>query len=903
VKALFIHSFLITTLLTLVGCGSKENAVSLEVTSSFAMTAAGYSGGLVVSGKNAIGQRFVKTVFGGTSLKVVLPDGAWDLSVVGWDGAAPSAGQAPFSGTPYCGKSSINLSGTDASATVTINAANCLSADFSGSPFVNTGISEIYPLKIVTCGSFYKHTSATSFTKITANNSNGAGMTSDFCSSVYHPLDLRSQTKSIKLIPIDKNFNGVYGGQPANNPHCLTGSGGVFNLAQQIPVAGLPVQVAFYEDSGCQKQSSFVLFPDGLKDGYAAKFDSIVDNKSADTNGASQANRLFVSDNGINRGWSPFYALMPNMKCATGFCADFVAGSSSAKYADAIHDFFMEVDYQGTVNEPQPLTFPASSNICSTVIANHPATVPGYTNYLDTPTCTYSVVDGKGQITLMVKPKVAQSPCLGELNDICRSPDQKFILLVNGEEKEIYFSGKKDYAGAVQPVPFSHLFFPVRQATNIATCLAYNINNVAIAGANVLAPVLDCILTSSPWLRAKPFYNSGNKSFQVENVGTNYGTATFDDASAALTLDLLMLPPSEREQRNLTNVIFESIGGTGWMESFKYENNNNNDDDHETRAYGSIRRAREFFSPDGPGGLFGDANTDDCSSTVGTKQIRLDDKDQPHDYEITIANIDGNTSTDTRHTRPTAYCNDTNLNPGSCAVAAPENYGKFEKAMLIKEDGVAKEIVLFDCGSQRGRYEAVHSDMWDGKYQREKELMYWNTQDSAYARFEKYSRQMESTVSNFASTTRSERSFEKVFKYAASQDKIHGRVYKYSTYTDPTTSAVSQNLTAARFQLYKSSTWDYSYAFFDFHEPSTNDLFPAAGEYATLKAESFTNTHFCGMGFKFPQDFLYNKNCSTFNFLTGEVAPIFGTFTSYQHIKGTNFDPIMNSGYFPVSWP
>jgi hypothetical protein len=885
------------TLLTLVGCGSKENAVSLEVTSSFALSAAGYSGGLVVSGKNAIGQRFVKTVFGGTSLKVVLPDGAWDLSVVGWDGVSP------FNGDAYCGKSSINLSGTDASATVTINEANCLNSDFSGSPFVNTGISKIYPLKIVTCGAFYKHISDSSFTKLTEVNSTSA--TSDFCSFSVHPVDLRSRTKSIKLIPIDKNFNGAYGGQPSNNPVCVTGSEGVFNLPQQIPVAGLPVQIAFYEDSACKKQSSFVLFPDGLKQGYAAKFDSIVDHKTADAIMPSVANRLIVSDNGINRGWSPFYAQMPFFKCSTGFCGDFVAGFSSAKYADAIHDYFMEVDYQGTVNEPQPLVFPASSNICSAVIANHPSTVPGYTNYLDTPSCTYSVVDGKGQITVMVKPKVSQSPCLSELNDICRSPAQKFILIVNGEEKEIYFSGKKDYGGSVQPVPFSHLFVPVRQATNISTCLAYDINNVSNAGTNVLQPVLDCVdpAATLPLILAKAFYNSGNKSFQVEDSGTNWGEITFDDASAAMTKNLLMLPPDAQEQRNLTNLIFETIGGTGWPESFKYENNNDSDGD-EYRAYGSIRRAREIFSPDGPGGLFGDANTDVCSTTVGTKQIRLTHKAQPHDIEITITNINGNTSVDSRHLRPTAYCNDTNLTPGSCGVAAPQNYGKFEKAMLIKEDGVAKEVVLFDCGSKIGRYEAVHSDMWGGKYQRGKELMYWNTQNSAYARFERYSRQMESSVSNFASTTRSERSFEKVFKYTGAQDKVHGRFYKYSTYIVPETSAVSQNMTAARFQLYKpSGSWDYSYAFFDFHEPSTNDLFPSTGEYSTLKTDAFTHTHFCGTGFKFPQDFLYNKDCSTSNFISSEVAPLFGTFTSYQHIKGTNFDPIMNSGYFPVSWP
>lgn len=103
-KALTIHTILTTSLLMLMGCGSKESNVSLKVTSGFALSSAGYTGGLVVSGKNSTGQRFVKTVFGGSSLSVVLPDGSWELSVVGWDGSAPAINQPPFSGTPYCGK-------------------------------------------------------------------------------------------------------------------------------------------------------------------------------------------------------------------------------------------------------------------------------------------------------------------------------------------------------------------------------------------------------------------------------------------------------------------------------------------------------------------------------------------------------------------------------------------------------------------------------------------------------------------------------------------------------------------------------------------------------------------------------------------------------------------------------
>jgi hypothetical protein len=900
VKALFIHSFLMTTLLTLVACGSKENSVSLKVTSSFAFSGESYSGGLVVSGKNAIGQRFVKTVFGGNSLKVVLPDGAWDLNVVGWDGATP------FNGVPYCGKSSINLSGADASATVTINETNCRTADFSGSPYVNTGISEIYPLKIVTCGAFYKHISESSFTKLTEANSTGA--TSDFCSFSVHPMDLRSRTKSIKLIPIDKNFNGAYGGQPGNNPICITGSGGVFNLAQQIPVAGLPVQIAFYEDSACQKQSSFVLFPDGLKQGYAAKFDSILDNKIADTSGPSEANRLIVSDNGINRGWSPFYAQMPFFKCSTGFCGDFNAGSGAGKYSDAIFDYFMEVDY--AANVPQSLTFPASSDICSSVTT--PAAVSN--NRLVKDSCSFSTSNGKGQITVLVKPKKDGSFCPGQLNITCSSPTYKFVLDVNGVEKEIYFSGKKDYAGSVQPVPFSHLYVTVKNYTVATACGTPGTDWLPFVGEtnNVLAPEYLCVDPAStlPILLAKPFYKTSNKSFQVDDSGTYYGKIQFEDNNSDTPeyLSLLMLPPDAREQRNLTNVIFEAIGGAGWMESFKYENNYNNDYDDESRAYGSIRKAREMFSPDGPGGLFGDSNPiDACLNTVGTKQIKHTDRDGTHDYEITITNISASSS-DTRHVRPDAYCHDTDLisDPMTCS---PLNSGRYEKAMLIKKDGISTEVVLFDCAvngnpsvpTQNGRLEAVYNDVEDGKYRRGKEIMFWNTYNQQYARFEKYSRSMESSTSNYAVKTYDERKFEKIFKLGL-LDQIHGRVYKHSMHS----SSNNQNLTAARFQLYRpASNWTYTYAFYDFHEPAATQLFASSGDYLTLKTDTFTNTHFCGGTFTFPQTFSYSTNCSANNFvaLASEPTPVLGPFDSYQYIKGSNFDALINPGYFSISWP
>ncbi len=902
-KALIIHSFLITTLLSLVGCGSKENSVRLEVTGSFAMTSAGYSGGLVVSGKNSIGQRFVRTVFGGTTLNVVLPDGSWDLSVVGWDGAAPSATVSPFSGVAYCGRKIINLASSDTSANVVVSKANCLNADFSGSPFVNTGAQVIHPLKIVTCGSFYQD--ATDATKITAANS--TSYTSNFCNNTAHPADLRSRTKSIKIIPLHKTFDAPYTILAGANPYCLktsSGNEGIFHLSQQIPVLGLPIQIALYEDSNCMNEKSFVLFPDGLKNGYAPKFDSILDNKTADTNpAASTANRLFISDNGLNRGWSPFYALMPDMKCSGAQCGAIAEGTmANTKYFDGVFDYFLDVDYQGELNEAKSIRILSDSNICSSVTApayiSEGSAVP---NFLTLTGCSYSVSNGQGMIDVQVKSTINASSCPGELSDICRSPSQKFVLNVNGTIKEIYFNGKKAYPGFV-PVEFSHTFVDVRrQLSAITTCSLYAVLNVPPTGSNTLKPITGCRVASEastpgPVMLAKPFYDTGSKTFFVDESGSQHGEVSFLDGTSSST-KLIMLPPSAREQKDFLSALFESIGGTSIKETFQYEAGNNYDD-NEGKEYGSLRKVRDFFSPDGPSGLFD--HTSSCANVVGTKSITFSKKDVTETYEITIQNIDASASTDLNHIHPNGYSVDTALT-GTATADTVNNFGKFQKSMVVKQNGVVKEVILFDCGSKRGRLEARHADFRDNKYRREKQLVYWNTTSTNFARFESYSRSMESNNNTFTPVISDERKFEKFYKINGDSNRIGGRIYKLSSYLDSWNNSVSKNLQATRFEIYKPSlTWKYIYAFYNFRVPNAVDLIPGTGEYSELKVATFGSPHFCGNELTFPMVNL--SNCSAMPFTATEHGTVKSSFGTYQSIHGANFDPIMNSGYLPVSW-
>ena len=873
--------------MTLLGCGNKQNSVSLEVSNGFIVSAAGFTGGLVVSGKNTVGERFVKTVFGGTSLKAALPDGTWELNVVGWDGGAlPTVDQPPFSGTPYCGKSIINLSSSDITATVAVNNAKCQTSDFSGGTYVDVN-SSINPLKIVTCGSLYSHENG--ITKITPENQ--ATIPSKFCDYSNHPLDLKSHSKSIKLIPLNKNIGTDFQPLLEVNPYCVTGTNGIFDINQEIPVKGLPIQIRFYKDAACSELEviSSTTFPDGLEAGLPQKFDSLFAYKDSDSSTPVVSNRLIISDNQFNKGWSAFYEFMPDVRCSTDFCGELPAS--------AIFDYFAEIDYRYTPNdEPFKIEIPSSSDICKTL--SHSATSK---IDLTTDTCSFDSINKK--IKLELFPQVDSSACGTMISNICRSPESTFDFTIGGVTRNIYFQGQKDFYPGFWPVQFSYFFQPVPLVTKANSCDSLGVVTDTYGG---LQPDSACQMLGeikAPTPLVKSSYDNINKTYRVgSDPNSAYGSISF--YKSPYNTKLAMLPPTPQQQKEVIRIISDSIGSSETKETFKYFGYETHiqDDDPNARKYGTLRHIREIFSPKGPSMLFD--HTVSCDNLVGSNSLTLTQtKDgQLVTYEVIVENITKTHptwSSDTLLKRPLSMCVASSPNASSTACES-SNSGKFEKKMIIKKNGTPETIVLFDCSQKAGRYESLENEKNAGKYRRDKEITFWNTQDNLNKRFEQYSISMEATTSSFGASTVSRRySFQKVHKLA--DNEIHGRVMEYSSNQNSLDTVTYQNLSNLRFKLVDSSGFKLSYGHYDFHEDMTKDFFSISSQYQTIMTDEITDTHFCS-SYNFPIA-TFNTNCNlpTYYFDEGE-APILGPpKMNYQVVKPVTLTNTIAPGYKPLT--
>lgn len=318
-KTSFKFMALMMILFGLISCGAKnQSEKELSITGSF-LVAAGvaYNGGLVVKGFKVGGtpaESFIRSVTGSSTVRVVIPDGAWDISVVGW--TAPAAAEI-MDGNPECGRSLVNFDAVTLSANINISHANCIGADFSGAGFTNvTAPINIHPLRIVPCGSFYAHTTATAYAPIAFATSH------QYCQNADHPADLISKIGSVRIEFLNKDLSAPPSPVPGLSV-CIPAAvsqGGAFDFgSRKIPVKNLPFKITLYHQPSCNENSvsSSLFVPHGMNNG-------IVDGDSL--LGNNGGNNFFVPTGETRRGYSPFYSIMPKISCSNEFCLGYPTG-------------------------------------------------------------------------------------------------------------------------------------------------------------------------------------------------------------------------------------------------------------------------------------------------------------------------------------------------------------------------------------------------------------------------------------------------------------------------------------------------------------------------------------------------------------------------------------------------
>jgi len=175
------------------------------------------------------------------------------------------------------------------------------------------------------------------------------------------------------------------------------------------------------------------------------------------------------------------------------------------------------------------------------------------------------------------------------------------------------------------------------------------------------------------------------------------------------------------------------------------------------KDFGRLSMVNENFSPDGPAGLF---DTINCASNAALteKQTTFWDKDQFKTYRVQFVGAG------TSHAIPKYICETANFKPSACSV-----YPYYDMIMsvqrLVGSVYVNESIMKFNCASKIGQLERHNID----SSRNEKELLFWNTDNEAYARYEYYNYEVRST-SNHIDTIYT--NYERAEKFSSSAVRI-----------------------------------------------------------------------------------------------------------------------------------
>jgi hypothetical protein len=301
VKAILINFFVLTALLSLMSCSAGKQDVSLKVSAGFALSSAGYTGGLVVTGKNTNGKKFTATAIGGTQLNVLLENGSWTINVAGWDGAAN------FAGDVYCGQTTAQLDTDTKIVDITVNKENCNSTEFHGgnAALYNAATATYRPMNVYNCGALYMY-SGGNYLPMDATTSYGS-FSAGFCAGTNLPKSLSDKAKSGRIV-ID--------GSVANNKllgTCVNSNVAGMMFNSRIPAAGIPVKIQLFEESDCKDDPIEFKFANGISAG-SLDFDSVINNN------ASSYYSVFLPFNDLKKGYSALMNHLPKLKCGGVDC-------------------------------------------------------------------------------------------------------------------------------------------------------------------------------------------------------------------------------------------------------------------------------------------------------------------------------------------------------------------------------------------------------------------------------------------------------------------------------------------------------------------------------------------------------------------------------------------------------
>ncbi|HXH32158.1 MAG TPA: hypothetical protein VNJ01_15240 [Bacteriovoracaceae bacterium] len=292
-------------IITLVGCGGKQSAVSLKVTGTMALSNTSFPGGLVVQGRGPNGRSFSRFLTNVDQINLELPTGTWTFDTIGF------VGEKLFEGPTKCGMTGpLELRGSSSQVEISVDATTCSNEFFASS--ANSAYGSFKNLSLVTCRQFNLGTPGSPVVSSADQRL--------FCTS---PSTLTSSAKkwakSARIVPLVKDLGSDWKTGPVSS--CLDiGVDGLVSRANSLNIAtrSLPLQIDLFEDGACEDESLIVSypFPKGLEhdymteDQFKLKQDKILVSDAAST-------YLVLSTSELKRGRVFFSELMPSIRCKT----------------------------------------------------------------------------------------------------------------------------------------------------------------------------------------------------------------------------------------------------------------------------------------------------------------------------------------------------------------------------------------------------------------------------------------------------------------------------------------------------------------------------------------------------------------------------------------------------------